>query len=61
MAQDTQNDEDKGAGPPSEHLRPYIVYRNPEEDPIRCALQEGARQLQAEGKPLVLVTKKDLK
>ena len=44
----------------TDDLHPYIVYRNPEEDPIRCALEEAVRRLTAEGKPLVLKTRKDL-
>jgi hypothetical protein len=42
-------------------LHPYIVYRNPEDDPIRCALEEAARRLKAEGKPLVLTNSDDVK
>lgn len=55
MGQDTKNDEGQWSGPP------YIVYRNPVDDPILCALQEAAKQLEAEGKPLVHKTKRDLK
>ncbi len=31
---------------------PYIVYRNASDDKIASAIQEAARQLPAEGKPL---------
>ena len=42
-------------------LKPFVNYRNPEDDPIRRAIQEAARQLEAEGKPLILETRKDPK
>jgi hypothetical protein len=52
MTQDDQGEEDKRATPVSSGLRPYIVYRNPEYDPVRCVLQ-------AQGRPLLLKTTKD--
>lgn len=33
--------------------RPYVVYRNQKDDPIRQALENPAKQLKAEGKPLI--------
>ena len=35
-------------------LQPTLkTYRNPQDDKIQLALQEAARRLQAEGKPIV--------
>lgn len=42
-------------------LRPFVNYRNPQDDKIQLALQEAERRLRAQGKPLVLEIKKDLK
>ena len=59
MAQDDHDQGDQGATPDSDDLHPYIVYRNPADDPIRLALQEAARRLKAEGKPLVFERTED--
>jgi hypothetical protein len=52
MIEDDQDQGDQGAVPGTDDLHPYIVYRNPADDPILCALQEAVRRLNAEGKPL---------
>ena len=31
-------------------LRPFVNYRNPQDDPIQLAIQEAAKQLKVEGK-----------
>jgi len=54
MTQDMKNDEDQWPGPP------YIVYRNPEDDKIRLALEEAERRLKAARKPLVLESTENL-
>jgi len=60
MAQDTNN-ENKGAKSASERLRPYIIYRNQEHDPIRSAFGITGRRLKARSRPLVLTTAKNSK
>ena len=37
----------------TDDLKPFINYRNASDDKIASAIQEAARQLRAEGKPLV--------
>jgi hypothetical protein len=37
-------------------LRPFVNYRNPQDDKIRLALEEAVRRLRAQGKPLVKAT-----
>ena len=38
----------------TDDLRPaFVNYRNPQDDKIQLALQEAAKRLQAEGKPLI--------
>jgi hypothetical protein len=35
--------------PPIAGLKPFISYRNPEDDKIRCALQETVRKIEGRG------------
>jgi hypothetical protein len=58
MGQNSQKQEK--TKPPIAGLKPFISYRNTEDDKIRCALQEAVRELRAEGKPLVLNNTKGL-
>ena len=37
----------------TDDLKPFVNYRNPKDDKIQLALQEAARRLRAQGKPLV--------
>jgi hypothetical protein len=46
MTQNTKNDEDQWSGSPN------IVYRNPNDDPIRLACEEASKQLRPEGVPM---------
>ena len=44
----------------TDDLRPrFINYRNPQDDKICLALQEAARRLREQGKPLVRQTTED--
>lgn len=45
----------------TDDLKPFVTYRNPQDDKIQLALQEAARRLRAQGKPLVLETQKNVK
>lgn len=41
----------------TDDLKPsFVNYRNPQDDKIQLALQEAARRLRAQGKPLVKAT-----
>jgi hypothetical protein len=41
----------------TDDLRPTLItYRNPQDDKIQLALQEAAKRLSAQGKPLVKST-----
>jgi hypothetical protein len=37
----------------TDDLKPFINYRNPQDDKIQLALQEAERRLREHGKPLV--------
>ncbi len=52
MANSTQ-DKDTTKTATLEGFRPYVVYRNQADDPVRAALENAAKQLKAEGKPLI--------
>jgi hypothetical protein len=52
MANSTQ-DKDKMKTATLEGFRPFVNYRNREDDPVMRALENAAKQLKAEGKPLI--------
>jgi hypothetical protein len=37
----------------TDDLKPFVTYRNPQDDQIQLALREAEKRLRAQGKPLV--------
>ncbi len=37
----------------TDNLKPFVNYRNPQDDKIQLAIQEAERRLREAGKPLV--------